>query len=48
MNNFSGYRWWEQKSEPYRESCRKKAIQETVELKGKFDYFIKKTRCKLK
>ena len=41
MNGFTGFRWWDQKNKAYRESCRKKAIQETIELKINYDYFIK-------
>ena len=43
IKSFSGYRWWEQKNVPYRESCRKQAIKELVELKGNYDYLIKQT-----
>ena len=43
MNNFSGKRWWEQKNPAYRESCFRKSLKESVELKGKYDYFIKLT-----
>ena len=43
IKNFTGYRWWEQKNKPYRESCFRKSIQETIELKKNYDYFIKQT-----
>lgn len=43
MKFFTGYRWWEQKNKAYREACFRKSIQETIELKGKYDYFIKQT-----
>jgi hypothetical protein len=44
MKGFTGFRWWEQKNPSYRESCRKQAIRETIELKGNYDYFITKTK----
>mgnify|MGYP001084878718 CR=1 FL=1 len=43
---FTGYRWWEQKNPAYREACFRKSIKETIELKGKYDYFIKQTNKK--
>jgi hypothetical protein len=43
IKNFTGYRWWEQKNKLYREDCFKKSLEETIELKGNYDYFIKKT-----
>ena len=46
--NFTGYKWWQQKNEPYKECCFKKAVQETVDLKCKYDYFIKQTNEKRK
>lgn len=43
MKNFTGNRWWEQKNPAYKEACKRKATAELVELKGQYDYFIKKT-----
>ena len=39
----TGHRWWEQKNPAYRKSCFRKAVEETTELKGQFDFFIKQT-----
>ena len=44
MKDFTGHRWWEQKNPAYRKACFNKAITETVELKGQYDYFIKQTQ----
>jgi hypothetical protein len=44
MKGLTGLRWWEQKNLAYRESCRKQAIRETIELKGNYDYLITKTK----
>ena len=42
MKKFTGYKWWEHKNPTYRESSFRKGIQETIELKGQYDYFIKR------
>ena len=39
-------KWWKQKNPAYRESCFRKAVKYTVELKGQYDYFIKTTNEK--
>jgi len=44
LNEFKGYKWWEQNNPAYREACFRQATRELVELKGKFDYFIKMTQ----
>ena len=41
---FTGTKWWEQTNPAYRESCRKKAIQELIELNKQYNYFIKQTK----
>lgn len=41
MKHFTGDKWWEQTNPAYREACFRKASEELVELKGKYDYFIK-------
>lgn len=38
---FTGYKWWEHKNPSYRESCFRKAIQETRELNAQYTYLIK-------
>jgi hypothetical protein len=43
MKNFTGNRWWEHKNPAYRKACERKAVQELIELKGQYDYFIRKT-----
>tara|TARA_R110002167_G_scaffold290181_4_gene495222 strand:+ start:170 stop:307 length:138 start_codon:yes stop_codon:yes gene_type:complete len=43
MGDFTGFRWWDQKNPAYRESCKKQASRETIELKSNYDYFITKT-----
>ena len=44
MKHFTGYRWWEHKNPSYKESCRRQAIRELIELKGKYDYFMDLTQ----
>jgi hypothetical protein len=44
VTQLTGYRWWEQKNPSYREACRRQATNETIELKGQYDYFIKNTK----
>ena len=46
MNSLTGHRWWEQKNPAYRESCKRQASKDTIELKGQYDYFIKQTNKK--
>ena len=40
---FNSKKWWQQKNPSYREACFRKAVKDTVELKGQYDYFIKIT-----
>ena len=47
MKNFTGNRWWEHKNPSYREACKRQATRELIELKGKYDYFVKQTQNKV-
>lgn len=48
MKKFTGDKWWDQPNPAYREACRRDHSRELIELKGKFDYFIKYTYYKTK
>jgi hypothetical protein len=47
MKGFTGFKWWEQENPAYRKACRRQASKELIELKGQYDYFIKKTVSKV-
>lgn len=44
IKGFTGKKWWEQKNPAYRKACQIKHFEEMAELKGKYDYFIKRTK----
>lgn len=43
IKGFTGDGWWRQTNPAFRQACFRKNVTETVELKGKYDYFIKQT-----
>lgn len=46
MKNFNGDFWWNEKNPAFRESRKKQATKELIELKGKYDYFMLQKQIK--
>lgn len=46
IKGFESNKWWEQKNPAFRQACFRLASKELIELKGKYDYFIKQTNNK--
>ncbi len=44
VKRFTGEKYWEHKNQAYKEACFNKFNDELVELKGQYDYFIKRTK----